>query len=98
MSGLLRSLTVGSLRAGGNGSSYDCPPSNSSGNPWEQPSCASPVTWANTSLVSEVLVPLFARMFAPTAATRPNISTNGDGGSWFHYAEANIAGTIPYPE
>ena len=45
-----------------------------------------------------VLVPLFARMFAPTAATRPNISTNGDGGSWFHYAEANIAGTIPYPE
>ena len=84
----------------GNGSSYDCPPSNNSdGNDWDKPACAGKVSWgANESIVAATILPLFARMFAPLGQA-PRINTNGaSGGSWFHYSEANIAGTIPYPE
>ena len=81
------------------GSSYECPPSNKSSNPWDSSTCAGKVSWsANESIIVETILPLFERMFAPLGET-PHINSNGAGGaSWFHYSEANIAGRIPYPD
>ena len=68
----------------GNGSSYNCPPSNNSGgNSWNQPACAGKVTWSgNESIIAETILPLFERMFAPLGEA-PHINTNGaSGASW----------------